>query len=298
MKSTVISSLRFLSVFLVFTVLFILPSVVIPVSPALLKETNPEEMELFFPLFLLFALYISGSYWLWVRNTNTNKRKVFLYLASAGFILFPLMTWIESVFWLEDLQVMDMGEINRVFLRGSITYLLFSGYVSVFAKNNDNEKGENEARTDYKTLMSKLVVIGVVFLIIYNFFGYFVAWQFESTRLYYTGSTELKGFLSMLAGNFSDPKFVVVHFLRGMLFGLSGYFLYAVLRCSKIKKLIVISLIFGAFGFQIIMPNPVFPEMVRISHFIETTTSMLLFGLIASYIFSLRKRSAQAKVIS
>jgi hypothetical protein len=50
------------------------------------------------------------------------------------------------------------------------------------------------------------------------------------------------------------------------------------------------SLIFGGFGFQIVLPNPLLPEMVRISHFIETTTSMLLFGAVVGLIFSYKKR--------
>jgi hypothetical protein len=50
------------------------------------------------------------------------------------------------------------------------------------------------------------------------------------------------------------------------------------------------ALIFGGFGFQIILPNPLFPEMVRISHFIETTLSMLVFGLVAGYVFSYKNK--------
>jgi hypothetical protein len=86
--------------------------------------------------------------------------------------------------------------------------------------------------------------------------------------------------------NLSDPAFVGVHLFRGLLFGLASYLFYSLLNCSTIKKIIIMSLIMGGFGFQIILPNPVLPEVVRISYFIETTSSMLVFGALVGYVLS------------
>ena len=289
MKKILISTAQFISVLLIFILLFISPSVLIPVSTSLLEKMNPDEMKLFFPLLLLFALYMTSSFWLLIRNSSHKKSTVFMYLTLANFILFPLMGLFESVFWLDSLGVLDYNEIMKIFFRFLITFTLFSGYLTILYKRNSEATNEGVRWMNFKLLAQKLLLIGVIYMFIYNLFGYFVAWQFEATRVYYTGSSELKGFFTMLYLNLSDPKFVIVHFCRGLFFGLSGYLFYSLLNCSKPKKAFILALIFGGFGFQIILPNPIFPELVRISHFIETTSSMIIFGLIVGYVFSYRK---------
>lgn len=289
MKNQIISATQYLLVFLIFIFLFIIPTTLIPVSPSLLEKINPEEMKQFFPLLLILALYTTSAYWLLIKNVNEKKMLLFIKLAMANFLLYPLMGFIESFFWLDSLKVVDRDEIVRVFFRFLITFTLFSAYLSIISKKNTIAEIKDEASINYKVISQKILLIAVIYLIIYNLFGYFVAWQFEATRIYYTGHSELKGFFAMVIQNFSDLKFVIVHFFRGILFGLAGYIFYTLLDCSKPKKLFILALIFGGFGFQIILPNPVFPEMVRISHFIETTSSMIIFGLIVGFIFSYQK---------
>lgn len=289
MKKKLVYLAQYLSVFLIFILLFIIPTVLIPVSPSLLKKINPEEMKLFFPLLLLLTLYTTSAYWMLIKNSNQKKMLLFTKLAFANFLLYPLMGFIESFFWLDSLKVVGRDEIVNVFFRFLLTFTLFSAYLSLISKKNEIENIKAKTSIHYKLISQKIILIAVIYIIIYNLFGYFVAWQFEATRIYYTGYSELKGFFTMLFQNFSDLKFVIVHFFRGILFGLAGYIFYNLLECSKSKKLIILALIFGGFGFQIILPNPVFPEMVRISHFIETTSSMLIFGLIVGFIFSYQK---------
>lgn len=286
MKQKIISAIQYLSVFLIFIFLFIIPTILIPVSPSLLEKINPEEMKLFFPLLILLALYTASAYWLLIKNSNQKKILLFIKLALANFLLYPLMGFIESFFWLDSLKVIDRHEIVSVFFRFLITFTLFSAYLSIISRKNTITDIKDKTSINYKLISQKILLIAVIYITIYNFFGYFVAWQFEATRIYYTGHSELKGFFTMLFQNFSDLKFVIVHFFRGILFGLVGYIFYTLLECSKSKKILILALIFGGFGFQIILPNPVFPEMVRISHFVETTSSMMVFGLIVGFIFS------------
>ncbi|MFD0837395.1 hypothetical protein ACFQ0I_16570 [Mariniflexile aquimaris] len=298
MMKKLISAIQFISIVLVFILLFITPTAILPVSKSLLERINPKEMELFFPLLLTFSIYISYSYWLLIKNTNQSKLSVYIKLVAATFLLFPLMGFIESSFWLDSLKVVDNNEYVKIFFRYFITFTLFSTYLSLLYKQNNTTDQNGKNLLNLKLLTQRLLLIGGIYILLYNIFGYFVAWQFEATRIYYTGTSELKDFFTMLWINFSDPKFVIVHFIRGILFGLSGYIFYTMLNCSKLKKSIILALIFGGFGFQIILPNPIFPEMVRISHFIETTTSMIVFGMISIYVFDYKKYKTSNSVFS
>jgi hypothetical protein len=290
MKNLLKSSLLLLSIVFVYIFLFMIPTILIPVSDKLLKMLNPDEMKLFFPLLLLLAFYISFSYWLLINNTDQKKITLFLKLLLVNFIMYPLMTLLESLFWSDAFKGIETSEFIRIFYRFVITFTLFSAFLTIISKKTPVTEEHRKTKENYKRIGYKILLISLICFVIYNLFGYFVAWQFEDTRSFYTGSTEIKGFFSAMLQNISDPKFVIAHIFRGILFGIAGYFLYTLLSCSRNKTLLIMALIFGGFGFQIILPNPLFPEMVRISHFIETTLSMLVFGVVVGYVFSYRNK--------
>jgi hypothetical protein len=284
------SSLLFLSIVLVFIFVFLIPSILLPVSDKLMKMLNPDEMKLFFPLLLVLAFYISFPYWLLIHNTDQKKKVFFLRLSLANIIVYPLMGLIELLFWNDAFKGIETNEYIKIFYRFVITFTLFSVYLAIICKNKTPNGDHKKTRENFKPIANKILLISIIYFIIYNLFGYFVAWQFEATRYFYTGSTELKSFSLIILQNISDLKFVVVHIFRGILFGIAGYIFYSLLTCSRNKTLVVMALFFGGFGFQIVLPNPLFPETVRISHYIETTLSMLVFGAVAGYIFSYKNK--------
>ncbi|MBU1580419.1 MAG: hypothetical protein KJ754_13385 [Bacteroidetes bacterium] len=195
----------------------------------------------------------------------------------------------ESLFWGEAFKAVDINEFIRIFLRFLITFSLFTGFLSLLSKKISSNDHVPKQLINYPQLAAKIFVIGLIYFIVYNLFGYFIAWQFEATRVFYTGVIEKLDFFEAMWQNISNPAFVFVHIFRGILFGFAGYMFHKILKCSRSKKALIMALIFGGFGFQIVLPNPLLPEMVRISHFIETTTSMLLFGAIVSLVYSYKK---------
>lgn len=285
-KNTLKSLANLLLIALIFMLLFMLPTFFIPVSEALMKSMDPNEMKLFFPLLMLFSMFIAVTYYLLINNTEQKRGILFIQLLLAHFIMYPLMGLLESLFWGDAFKGVDMNEFVKIFLRFVLTFSLFSGFLALLVKARTPDLAHAEQKESIKQVGIKILLIAVAYLIIYNLFGYFIAWQFEATRVFYTGKAEQIGFFRSMAENFSSPSFVLVHTFRGLLFGIAAYLFNKMLSCSINKKIIILSMIFGGFGFQIILPNPLFPEMVRIAHFIETTSSMLLFGALTGLILN------------
>lgn len=281
------TSMLFVSIVLLFMLVFLIPSMLIPVSKTLLERLNSEEMKMFFPLLLAVAVYISFTFWLFLNNLKVEKRgKLFLTLSIAFFLMYALMGFLESIFWGDAFKGIETSEFVRILLRFTITFTLFAGYLALIAKMKPRVPNQLLEEFNFKQLGIKLLIISGIYFVLYNLFGYFVAFQFSETRYFYTGSYELNGFFPSMWQNISDPAFVGIHLFRGLLFGIASYLFYSILCCSRIKKIVILSLILGGFGFQIILPNPLFPEMVRISHFIETTSSMMVFGAIAGFVLT------------
>lgn len=290
MNNTIKSTLKISSIALVFIMVFLIPTMLMPVSDNLLGKINPDEMKLFFPLLVLFSLYLGFTYFLILKNTDQKKSTLLLNLILAHFIMYPLMGLLESLFWGDAFKGVEINEFIRIFYRFTITFTLFSAFLALIAKKGMLSVMTSEPKENYKQVGIKIFLISLVYFIIYNLFGYLIAWQFEATREFYTGSSLNIGFFQSIRENISNPDFVLVHTFRGLLFGVAGYIFNNILKCSRTKKVIIMSLIFGGFGFQIVLPNPLLPEMVRISHFIETTSSMLLFGAIAGFLLNYKKR--------
>ena len=287
MRTLLKSSLLIISMALIFMLVFMIPSMVIPVSATLLERLNPEEMKSFFPLLLVLALYVSVTFWLFLNNMKPQKKsKVFITLSIAFFLMYALMGFLESVYWGDAFKGIETSEFVRILIRFTITFTVFSAVLALFSKKENMQTIQNTEKNTLKQLAVKLSVISVIYYVLYNLFGYFVAFQFAETRHFYTGSYELEGFFSSMWHNISNPGFVGIHLFRGVLFGIAAWMFYSLLNCSRARKIVILSLILGGFGFQIILPNPLLPEVVRISHFLETTLSMLVFGALAGYVLS------------
>lgn len=292
MKRYIKSTLHFILFYLIFIICFVLPGMLIPRSEKMAKilVLSDEEMQYFLPLLLLFGLYMTITYWLLIKNVNEKKTTLFIQLLAANIILFPLMGFLESIFWRDAFQEFTTFEIMSIFLPFLITFTLFTFYLSITSRYNpDQMKNSLFQKLSFNQISQKILVIAFLYFLIYNLAGYFIAWQFEETRVFYSGNSHLDNFFVSFGNNISDFKFVSVHLFRGALFAVAGLIIYNLLQNSQLKKILIMSLLFGGFGFQIILPNPLFPATVRVSHFIETTVSMLIFGAIMAMVFQYRQ---------
>jgi hypothetical protein len=115
-------------------------------------------------------------------------------------------------------------------------------------------------------------------------FGYFIAWQFEDLRIFYSGSPEKLNFFGQLVNNMkTNPVIYPFQILRGILFGIS-IVPFLKMICKKQVFLTSVSLVFSCTAVMLIIPNVLFPDTVRLAHLLEMTSSMLFFGNITGKI--------------
>ena len=136
-----------------------------------------------------------------------------------------------------------------------------------------------------KDILIKLGIIGIIYLCVYMLFGYFVAWQFEELRLFYSGSTEKLSFWGQMGNNMrTNPIIIPFQIIRGILFGAAIIPIKNIVNKNKTIFTISVCLIYLCTAIVLIIPNALFPDKVRIAHLIEMCSSMLLFGIIVGNI--------------
>ena len=193
------------------------------------------------------------------------------------------MTQIETWYFREAMPQVDNAELVNLFIRPLITALTFIPIATWILK-----KGEPKENPLQLNLLSKWKTIGllsVMYVIIYFVFGYYIAWQFEEVRVFYSGTPVKPGFIDQLLQTI-DQKNLIIPFqlLRGLLWvGVGLPLLY--LKGSNAEKITASVLLYALPSIQLIIENPFMPEGVRIAHLLEVSSSNALFGLLIGFGF-------------
>jgi hypothetical protein len=125
-----------------------------------------------------------------------------------------------------------------------------------------------------------LLTGAVIYPVLFFGAGYFIAWRNPDVRAFYGGADNpnvIAYFVDMFA---RDPKVYPFEVLRGILWFLMALPIVRTLRGRPWQVALLVALIFALVeNTQLLVPNPLMPDSVRLSHFIETSSSNFVLGL-------------------
>ena len=269
-----------------YTLLFMVANAFLPFSQEF-KDlgSSGEPMALLF--FLISSAWVCFTIFFIIIHAKYSGMKLFLNLVLVLFFIQNFMTQIETLFFGQAFTVISKKDIILIMLTGLFPIL---GVAALLVKifPNKNSVPIKSSMTKKETIF-KLSIIGIIYLCVYMVFGYFVAWQFSDLRLFYTGSTEKLSFWGQMVNNFNtNPIIFPFQIIRGILFGAA---IIPIKNMIENKKHFMVSvcLVYLCTAIVLIIPNVLFPDMVRIAHLIEMFSSMILFGIIVGIIFCYNK---------
>jgi hypothetical protein len=137
-----------------------------------------------------------------------------------------------------------------------------------------------------------IVALSLLYVVLYFVFGYFIAWQSPDVRTFYTRSDRIVPFLAhMVSVNRSSPGLLAFQFFRGLIWCALAMLIVAMMKGrAPWEPSLATALVFGVLPtVQLLLPNPLMPESVRLPHFAEVTSSMLLFGAVAGWMLARRR---------
>ena len=265
-----------------YTILFMVANALLPFSHEfrdLGSSGNP--MDLLF--FLISSTWICFTIFFVVRHTQYSGKKLFISLVLVLFFIQYFMTQIETLFFGHAFTALTKMDIILIMLAGLFPTI---GVVALLVKLFQNKNIEYvKNKINIKEITAKLSIIGIIYLIVYMLFGYFVAWQFDELRLFYTGSTDKLSFVGQMVNiSRTNPITFPFQIIRGILFGLAIVPIKNMIGNKKYFK-ISVCLLYLCTAIVLIIPNVLFPDIVRIAHLIEMFSSMLIFGIIVGIIF-------------
>lgn len=181
------------------------------------------------------------------------------------------------------------GMLPRLFLAGAVFAALFAALAILILG-----KGRGQAMAsgmDWHFGLTagewiwKLVLIAAVYVAIYFSFGYFIAWKNPAVRAYYGGRDPVS-FVAHMRNVWRDsPWLPALQVLRAGLWTALAVLVMRMMKGRWVEAGFVVALLFAVLmNSQLLLPNPLMPQAVRLTHLLETATSNFLFGWIVVWV--------------
>jgi hypothetical protein len=126
--------------------------------------------------------------------------------------------------------------------------------------------------------MDREVMRVIAYLFLYFTFGYFIAWKNEAVRAYYGGS-DPGSFVTHITNLLrAEPLLFLLQVVRALLWTAIAVPVIKMMKGGWWETGLAVAVLFAVMTSQLLLPNPLMPDEVRMVHLVETATSNFLFG--------------------
>jgi hypothetical protein len=204
-------------------------------------------------------------------------------IATVFYVFYGVMTFISQI---ESavFNILPPGVLPRLFLMGVLVTAPFSLLaVLILGKGKADKTTFNEPNSrlqmPIKEWALKLAAIAIIYMILYSTFGYFIAWKNPAIQAYYGGIDEGSFFAHMKVVFTSAPWLEPFQALRGILWALLALPVIRMMKGRWQEAAIAVGLLFAVLmNSQLLLPTPLMPEAVRMTHLLETASYNFIFG--------------------
>jgi hypothetical protein len=293
-KQLIIWTARTALLLLLFYVLFISGSMAISgMLPDIESEPGLIDGNIGFLFFgIINMLLIIGL----ILSSRWNGWKLALLLGAAYFGAVTVLTQIEAWYFMSNITF-DQKLLPRLFIMGlpvAFIYIPLAVLILGKGKTKDNLKPVLSLIIPVKQWIWKLFTIAIIYILLYWFAGYYIAWQNADLRAFYGSPGDILPFCEHTANTFrADSGLFLFQAIRAMLWTLCAI---PIMHGSKVnvwRTAILVGLFFTIPQISgLILENPLMPiASVRLSHMIEGIATNVVFGMIIVWLLH-RKHSS------
>ncbi len=281
------ASLQILGAMIAFVVALMVSNIISPLSPEITKAGETATGFLPAGAAMLFNALANAAILVWAaRRSSFKGLAMFGQLLALSFGAQVFMTQIETGYFLSafpsafPLLNGNFQTYNLIF-RGLLTSAIFSLLVTWMCGGFSKRPRLQSAFTvTAQNAVKQGAWLAAAYLVLYLLFGYYVAWQVQELRQFYSGSTELLGFFEQWgATTMAKPEFPVFQYSRGVLWILCLIPLFKGFSGKRTELVFLSALAFALLPTaQLSFANPLMPAAVSLGHFWEISISTGILG--------------------
>ncbi len=286
---------RFLVLVIVYAVCFSVIAAILLPRPQ--QEVSGAENAAMLTALLLVSFLNSAVIAYVVSRSRWSGWKLAL---TLWFVLFGVITFMGQIETAVFIRNFPPGLLTRLFLVGLVFSAVFAPLaVLILGKRRaDYTSNEDDSRPRLSVAqwIPKLILIAVVYVTLYFTFGYFIAWKSPAVRAYYGGTDPGSFGPQMLSVWRESPWLVPLQILRAMLWTALAVPILRMMSGHWWEPGLAVALMFSVvMNSQLLLPNPLMPQEVRMMHLLETASSNFLFGWILSWLLRPRHLPTQPR---
>lgn len=279
---------QFLGAMLAFVISLIISDMLSPLSPAITEAGKTATGFLSSGMTFLFNAVVNAVILVWAARRSSFKGLAMfgqLFVLSFGAQVF--MTQIETAYFISAFPLLHGNfEVYNLLWRGLLTSLFFSLLVTWMCGGFSKKPRPQTAFTvTSDNIVNQGAWLAVAYLALYLFCGYYVAWQIEELRLFYSGSAELSGFFAQWGSTLmTKPEFPFFQYFRGIVWMLCLVPLFKGFSGKRFELVILSTLALALLPTaQLSLANPLMPAAVSLGHFWEVAISTGIFGALCAW---------------
>lgn len=246
-----------------------------PLKDELLNGVPAEEAWFSLPALFISGFCFSAILYFFSAKSRLSIVKRIVVLTSFFYFTVIFMSQIETLYFKEAFPLIDNVTMVQFFINNLISSVIYVPLLLLIFRHK-NERAERE---DYSAKVKPgiFVILSVIYICVYMFFGRFVAYSSETLREFYSSWEDIE-----VLGSFLIP----FQLLRGFVWTALAWL--GVNQFKKAKDAIIgISVFFSlCLSVSLLLPNVLMPKEVRLFHGIEVFLSMLLFGFICGILLT------------
>lgn len=260
------------------------------VGNAITHTTPPAGSDPALAFSYFFGVCVFNAFLLCVLLWQTRKYSGLakaLWLVGYCFVTQFLLPQMDTFFFGSSIGIQNLQVVSILiagFVMSLVTVLSGIGLINLMFK--PNRYSVTIVISEWRTFVVPfLVLICFVYPLIYLTFGYYVAWQNENLRIFYSKSSELKSFWNEFSPALTNGLYLF-QILRAAIWVIATIPIVAMLQHSKAKYFLVGLFTSLLITTQLFIPNPYMPQEIAMMHFLETTTSNFVWGVVMVFAVS------------
>lgn len=278
--------LKILLLTIVMFILFIIGTSLVGFGPENIQTMNEADAAAEQGMAALKLLVVCGIdvlilVWFILRSRLSGFHLV-LVTALLYYSIKTFMSQIETWYFMSNIKP-EM--LPKLFLM-SVPVALFFPLIAVpilgkFRKNptNKNDQKNQLLMSAVDWIWKTALLAIIIYPLLYFVFGYFIAWQSPELRAFYQG-TDPDSFFFHMANVFgNDPGLYFFQVLRGLFWIGLAVIVIRSMKENTWKIALFVAVLFAMLmNDSLFIPNPLMPDDIRWTHFIETSTSNFIWG--------------------
>ena len=261
----------------VFVILFMITGLLFPLAPEVMAKISPEENK--YLSLAIVAVTLCETFLLnyAIGNSKITGLRLFGAMLVLTWGLQTFMTQIELLVYIKAFPDLDAIGVLKLMLQDLLNFAAAIPFAMLVHGKWKKPLGEDDAVPALKRRWYVwLPVISLTYVVLYYSFGMFPI-SFPEVKEYYAPWIASLGKTSWLVQ-------LSMQLLRGVLWCVCVLPLFWILKGSKEKKMALAAVFMAVFSaFQLMYPNGLMPPIVRLCHFAEMVSEMLIFGALTGW---------------